>query len=182
MAAAINYPSTQKNLASHIKQFNFFLNHLEDIDTVSFISLGIGNTIIQNLFKNKENWLSQLKFNRCVFVNPYISKSKLLEKLCKNKLINFIIGPINKDLTGENIEKLTPISNIETGVIIANKPFWIRLLKLLTFTVDRKCSDEQIKNVTGATDIIRISNHHHNVFKNNDVSDAVMSFIVSGNF
>ena len=182
MAAALNYPSTQKDLDLHVKQFKFFFKYLEGVDTVSFVTLGVGNTIIQELFKSDENLPSYLTFKRCVFINPIVTGSNLLEKLCKNKLANFIIGPMGKDLTTQNINKLVPLSKIETGVIMTSQSFWIKLLKLLTFTDDKTISDKEIRNFTGAIDSIKISNKKTNIFKNNKISDAVMNFLINGNF
>ena len=182
MAAAINYPSTQKDLDSHTKQFHFFLTHLEDVDSVSFVTLGAGNTIVQNLFKEPAPWMSRLKFERCVFVNPFVSGSNLIKKLLKNRLMNFIIGPMGNDLIPENIEKSVPLSNMESGVIVTNKSFFVRLLELLTFAIGKNPSDEQIKLFTGSNDVIRMTNFRRNVFDNSNVSDAVMSFLIKGKF
>lgn len=182
MAAALNYPSTQKDLESHTKQFHFFLEHLEDVDSVSFVTLGAGNTIVQELFKKKASWQSKLKFDRCVFVNPYVTGSKLLAKLCKSKLLNFIIGPMGNDLSVDNIEKLVPLSSMESGVILSNKSFWVRLAEILTFSVVKSKTHEEIKFFTGAKDVIEITNFRKNVFDNKNISDAVMSFLLNGEF
>lgn len=182
MAAAINYPSTQKALDSHVKQFHFFLEHLEDVNSVSFVTLGAGNTIVQELFKEKAPWQSKLKFERCVFVDPCVSGSNLLAKLCKNSILNFIIGPMGKDLAPKNIENLLPLTNMETGVIMCGKSFWVNLLELISFTKMKKKTHEEIKSFTGAKDVIDISNHHRNLFNNSNISDAVMSFLTTGEF
>ena len=182
MAAAINYPSTQKGLESHIRQFHFFLEHLEDVDTVSFVTLGAGNTIVQELFKEPAPWQSRLKFERCVFVNPFVEGSKLIKKLCKRSLMNFIIGPMGKDLTQENIDKLVPVLSLESGVIMTNKSFWVKFLELITLSRQKKRSNNEIKLFTGAKDVIEISNYRRNVFDNAKVSNAVMSFLEKGAF
>lgn len=182
MAAAINYPSTQKGLESHIRQFHFFLEHLEDVDTVSFVTLGAGNTILQELFKEPAPWQSSLKFERCVFVNPFVEGSKLIKKLCKCSLMNFIIGPMGKDLTQENIDKLVPVLSLESGVIMTNKSFWVKFLELITLSRQKKRSNNEIKLFTGAKDVIEISNYRRNVFDNAKVSNAVMSFLEKGAF
>ncbi len=182
MAAAINYPSTQKDLEAHTKQFHFFLDHLEDVDTVSFVTLGAGNTIVQELFKEKANWQSKLKFERCVFVNPFVAGSKIIKKLSSSKFMKFVIGPMGNDLIPENIEKLVPLTSMESGVILTGKSIWYKLLELLTFSVSKNKSEEEIKFFTGAKDVIKLSNFRVNVFKNKNVSDAVMSFLSKGEF
>lgn len=182
MAAAINYPSNQKELDLHVKQFQFFLEHMEDIDTVSFVTLGAGSTIVQKLFEEDAPWKAKLKFKKCVFVNPVVSQNKILKKLCKYKLTNFVVGPMGQNLANEDIEKLAPISDMETGVIITNKSLKIKLFELLTLSFSKKFSDEQIKTFTGAKEVKRIFNCRENIFKTNKISDAVMSFIINGKF
>ena len=51
LAAAINYPSTRKSLESHVKQLNFFLNHLEDVQEISFITNGMGGLLLKKLLE-----------------------------------------------------------------------------------------------------------------------------------
>ena len=182
MAAAINYPSTQKELDFHVKQFHFFLDHLEDVDTVYFVTLGVGNAIVQELFKEKAPWQDKLKFEKCVFVNPCVEGSKFLAKLCKNRLLNFIIGPMGNDMAPDNIEKLVPLTSMKSGVIITPKPLWFKLAELITLSMVKKKTDEEIKLFTGADEVMSINNCRKNVFDNKNVSDAVMSFIIKGEF
>ena len=182
MAAALNYPSTQKDLDLHVKQFKFFFKYLNGVDTISLVTLGVGNTIVQELFKSDEDIPAHLTFKRCVFINPIVSGSKLLEKLCKSKLMDFIIGPMGNDLLAQNIKKLTPLTKMESGVIVTSQSFLIRMLKLLTFTYDKRIPDNEIKYLTGAKELINISNQKFNIFNNNKISDAVMNFLINGNF
>ena len=42
LVAAVNYPSTQKDLASHIKRLHFFFDHFEDVHTVALVAHGAG--------------------------------------------------------------------------------------------------------------------------------------------
>lgn len=49
MAAAINYPSTRKRIDSHVRQLDFLLNHLEDVQEVSFVTKGVGGIVLRKL-------------------------------------------------------------------------------------------------------------------------------------
>lgn len=182
MAAAINYPSTQKDLDAHVKQFHFFMEHLEDIETVSFITLGVGNLIVQELFKERVPWQTRLKFKRCIFINPFVSETKLVKKMCNNKVGKFIVGPMGNNLIDEQIDRLYPITLMDTGVIRSDKPFWLRLVEFFTHKESKKYDEEHIINITGAKDVIKIPNYHLNIFNNNDVCNAVMSFLVKSEF
>ena len=89
---------------------------------------------------------------------------------------------MHNDLTLNKLEKLSPLSDIPTGVIMTTKPFVIKILEILTNSFSKKSKHNQIKKFTGATSVIDISNYRINVCKNNDVSDAIMSFLACGKF
>ena len=64
MAAAINYPSTRKRIDGHIRQLDFFMNHLEDVQEVSFVTNGIGGVILRKLLSFDSPWGHKKKINR----------------------------------------------------------------------------------------------------------------------
>lgn len=70
MVAAINYPSTQKRIEGHVRQLDFFLNHLEDVNKVSFVTSGIGGIVLKALFSLESPWRKRLKIGRIVEVAP----------------------------------------------------------------------------------------------------------------
>lgn len=182
MAAAVNYPSSQKHLDAHVKQFHFFLDHLEDVDTVSFVTLGAGNAILQKLFTDDAEWQKKLQIGRSVEVSPYIYGSKLLKTLSSNHLTGFIIGPMGEDLYPETMNDIPPLTRIENGIILSNKSFIERTLEVLTGSSMPNVFNDEIKEYTKATDIIEINDHHFNIFNNEHVCNAVMSFLKDGKF
>lgn len=182
MAAAVNYPSSQKDLQAHVKQFHFFLDHLEDVDTVSFVSYGAGNAILQMLFAEKAEWQTRLKMGRAVQIAPYIQGSKLLKKLSENEFTNFVIGPMGADLAPENMQNIPPLTAIENGIILSNKSIVEKLLELFTLSRMPSKDSGEIKAETKAKDIIEIKDHHCNTLKNKKIGDAVVQFLKTGSF
>ena len=182
MAAAVNYPSSQKELEAHVKQFHFFLDHLEDVDTVSFVTLGAGNAVLQKLFAEEAEWQKKLKLGRAVEIVPYTYGSELLDTLSRSKLFGFIIGPMGQDLAADKMRKLPPLTKIETGIILSNK-FWLeRLLEKVTGSKMSEHYIDEIKEDTKAAEIIEIKDHHCNIFKNDKISNAVINFLKNGKF
>lgn len=182
MAAAVNYPSSQKDLEAHVKQFHFFLDHLEDVDTVSFVTLGAGNTILQKLFADDAEWQKRLKLGRAVEVMPYTYGSELLDSLSQSKLFGFIIGPMGQDLAPEKIRQLPKLSKIEKGIVLSNKPITERILECLTGSRMPEHFADEIKEYTGAKDIVEIKDHHLNIFKNKQICQTIMRFLKDGKF
>lgn len=182
LAAAVNYPSTQKSLAAHVKQFHFFLNHLEDVEKVSFVTLGAGNLILQALFNEQAEWQKKLQLGRVVEVSPCCFGSRLWGKLAKMKVLDFVIGPMGKDLAPHKVLKMKPVEGIECGTIISNKPLWEKALEKLLRLEPQKETIEGVKKCTNAKDVIRIEDHHFNIFNNAKVCRKIITFLQTGDF
>ena len=182
LAAAINYPSTHKEIAGHLRHLEFFLNHLEGVDTISFISNGIGSILIKKLFETKNSWQTKLKIGRIVEVNPRNHGSELLLKLSKTKLLGFILGPIAKEMDRKNIEKINNIpKGIDTGLIFCES-IWVKLAQALTLTKAPPLNLEREKLFENATDAISFPNRLKNPFKDNKINTAIINFMKNGKF
>ena len=182
MAAAVNYPSTQKDIDAHTKQFLFFLNHLEDVDTISFVTYGAGSVVLQKIFAEKENWLSRIKISRIVEVCPYTFGSNLMAWLSNNNITDFFVGPMADDLKPNKVKNLPQIENFDVGIIISNESFLLKLWNIFTFSKKKIYCWDEIKNYTGAKDVIEIKDHHLNIFNNKNVCEATMNFLLNGSF
>lgn len=182
LAAAVNYPSSQKDLATHVKQFHFFLDHLEDIETISFVTFGAGNTILQRLLSEKAEWRSRLKISRIVEVTPFTKGNALMDYLSRSKLFGFIIGPMGQDMAPEKVSKLPQIQGIETGIILSNPPFIEKVLAAVTGAKTPKLSQDETQAITGAKEVIEIDDHHLNTFKNERICNCVVNFLKDGRF
>ncbi len=95
--AALNYPSTMKDADAHAIQINFFLNHLEDISEVSFVTKGASAMILNKIIKSRAKWKNKLKVRSIITINPPQMASPLFTKLMKNKIIQKIFGPMSKN-------------------------------------------------------------------------------------
>ena len=182
MAAAVNYPSMQCNIESHVRQLIFLLNNMEDTEEVSFVSSGVGGILLRKLFSINAPWHQKLRIGRIVQVCPPNHGCRLIHKLSRNPLTRWIFGPMTEELSEENIAKIPEFPpEVEVGIIycrIPNKGFyaWLpeRIRKLLP--------DKNESKLAGVTDFIEISNSQRNVFKNRSVVSAVMNFIDLGRF
>ncbi len=182
LAAAINYPSTQKDLDGHVRQLDFLLNHLEDVEQVSFVAKGLGCIILKKLFMLDTPWRKNLKMGRVVEVAPLNHGSELIHALSNNSFFNFVLGPTAKEMSPYNIERLPPLpKGIENGIII-NHSATTRFIEKLTVNSMPEYSLEEEKNFEKANDIIEIKCHKLNIFKSPKIVDAVMSFLMTGKF
>lgn len=106
MAAALNYPSTYKRVDSHVRQLDFFLNHLEDVSEISFITAGCGALILRKLLFFDADWKKKIKIRKIIEINPPSKGSHFWEKLKKYKWAEKLFGPILNDLTPNGVQKI----------------------------------------------------------------------------
>ena len=182
LAAAVNYPSTQKNLDGFVKQFNFFLNHLEDVQEISFISLGIGGIILRKLLASKEPWVQNLKINRAVQVCPPNQGSALLTKLASYPFLRKILGPACTDFSQEKAASWDKLRlKTDVGVIFTQRE-GIGILRFFPKSWAKYFSIPQVAEFKGEKDCCFIPNFSFNPFRNRKIVSACLDFLKNGNF
>ena len=182
MAAAVNYPSTQKEIDGHVRQLDFFLNHLEDVEQVSFVTHGVGSIILKRLFMLDTPWRQKLKMGRIVEVCPRNHGSLLLKKLSKSKFFSFVLGPMAAEMDPAYIEKIPVLpKGIDVGVVLCESPV-IRIAEKLIGTLQPKPEPEAERKNEKAKDVIEISSHKWNIFNTPAVVEAVTKFLLTGKF
>ena len=182
MAAAVNYPSTYKRVDSHVRQLDFFLNHLEDVSEVSFVVYGSGALILRKLLYFDAKWKSRIKIRKIIEINPLSNGSLAWEKVKKTKLGQKIFGPILTDLTQSSAKKIPEYpKKIKVG-IICSKSLFMRFCDVLPGCIRKylplydDMHHGKIKDIS-----ITNSNCLFSVFSNSVVSKCV-KFMKSGEF
>ncbi len=182
MAAAINYPSTRKRIDGHIRQLDFFMNHLEDVQEVSFVTNGIGGVILRKLLSFDSPWRHKIKLNRIVEVSPPNQGSKLFSYIKNSSLCRWFFGPMLMDGSKDKVSLLADFpKNVDLGIISCDSYF-----KRFAFLLPKKFKDlipGQMENaINGPYKSIYIQNKEFNALNNEKVITACKSFIKHGNF
>ena len=182
LVAAINYPSTEKNMDGHVKQLLFLLNHLEDVQEVSFVTKGIGALILRKLLHIKAPWQEKIKINRIVMVCPPNHGSSFLTYLSQFRLLRWMLGPIIEEMTPQKIRKIPNFSEeLSYGIVFCEHPL-ARFKNFLPSKWQAVLPTRSESSLDGAKEIAVIKNRNFNVFKNLRVSCAVLNFISRGKF
>lgn len=182
MAAAINYPSTRKRIDSHVRQLEFLLNNLEDVQEVSFVTKGIGGLVLRKLLNLESPWQKRLKINRIVQVCPPNQGSRLFAKLSKSGLFRWFLGPILKEASPNEMIFIPKFpQTTEFGVISTDFP-GKSLTNLLPESVRKALPTQGEAGLEGAKDVIHINNVNYNVFNNKKVVNACINFLTKGKF
>lgn len=110
--AAINYPSLFRNSLASAHQLLFFLNHMEDINQISFVTKGCGNLVLQRAFSlpfELQSFRSKMRIGNIVEINPVIEENKLCQFLSQFRFFRFILGPMLQDFTHKNLINISSI-------------------------------------------------------------------------
>jgi len=182
LAAAVNYPTMQKNIDAHVRQLEFILNHMEDIDEISFVTNGTGSIILKKLFTIDSEWQHKLKIGRIVEINPRNHGNNMIKKMSSWPIIGFILGPMAKEMNRENIERIPSFpSNIQTGLVFCES-VWQKFLAFITNTKLYKINPEYEKNFEKASETISFAPYFRNLFKNRRLTCSVIKFLQTGKF
>ena len=181
MAAAINYPSTRKDLASQIRQLDFLMNNLEDVTEVSFVTKGIGGVILRALLNGNAPWLEKIKINRVVQINPPNKGSKWLEALSKYEIMRWLLGPMLEEMTPSKVAKVPNFKkDVQVGIIYASSG--LKKWKWLLPSKLKSClpGKEEVE-LQGAREVALVKNGKLNVINNPKVVTYTTNFLVNGN-
>lgn len=182
LAAAVNYPSTKKRIDSHVRQLEFLLNNLEDVQEVSFVTKGIGGLILRKLMMVDSPWKKNLKIGRIVQVNPPNQGSRLFARMAKNGFFKWILGPMLKEAAPNEMMFIPNFpEKTEFGIISTDLPFR-KLRDYLPESIRRLLPNKSEAELKNAKEIIHISNVNLNVFNNRKVVNACVNFLKNGKF
>lgn len=175
----VGYPSYRKNLnnlsANVTKQIS---KHVTPDSKVSFITHSLGGIVLRDILKETTPW----GVHRVVMLAPPNNGSEIVQALDKAKLA-WILGPVNKDLLKESVEKL-PNSlpqEIDLGIIMGtDSRLWI-FNKILPGESDGVVTVEGGK-MKGMKDFKTTKNNHTFIMLDNEVVTASRQFIKTGTF
>ena len=182
MAAAINYPSTRKRIDSHVRQLEFLLNHLEDVQEVSFVTKGVGGIVLRKLMALESPWQKKLKIRRIVQVCPPNQGSRLFAKLEKYSFFRWLLGPILKEVSPNNMIFIPNFpKGTEFGIIATDFP-GKNLTNMLSESLKKSLPTPGESDLEGSKEVIHVSNVNYNVFNNYKVVKACVKFLTKGKF
>lgn len=177
--AAINYPSLFRDSISNAYQLLFFLNHMDDIEEVSFVTKGCGNLVLRqtlNLPLELQTYLSNTRIRSIVEINPTIKGNILCDLISKFRIFKFIFGPFIGDMTEARMKNMPDIPNQINSLKIFSKSKKDALIDNLLKKYNLS-TDEKKKN---AKNIIYIKGNSFNTLENEEVLNNTVKFINNG--
>ena len=182
LAAAINYPSNKNNMDTIVKQLDFFLNHLEDVNEVSFVTKGVSCLILRELFDLPSPWKDRLSIKKVLFVNPANTGSDVISWFAGFKFFRWIMGPLSREVSAQRATSVPKISsNIEQGAILCDS-ILKKIAKFITKPFEGTPIEGEISEENYITKTIFVDNCKVNVFNNENVVEKCVNFLEKGKF
>jgi len=177
--AALNYPSLVRNAQGVAHQILFFLNHIESINKVLFVTKGCGNLVLRQMFNlplELQTFRQNMRIGNIVEINPVERRNLLCELIVRVKFFRFLFGPFLNDFTESGLKNLPSLPS-ECNVLKIFSPsitqrIFNKLLNLLPFYA--KDDTESSPN-----DIF-IKGTYFTPLKNEQVLDFTIKFINNG--
>ena len=182
LAAAVNYPSTYKRIDSHVRQLDFFLNHLEDVEKISFVTYGSGALILRKLLYFDAAWKKKIQIEKIIEINPLSKGCPLYQTLSKYKWAQKLFGPILADLTPAGAQKIPEYNKQYKVGLIRCKTAPMRFCAWLPRKLRKSLPFSQNYTHGHITDIEKIKTNYFSVLSCPDVVSKCIRFLKDGEF
>ena len=180
---ALNYPSTRKNIKATVKQIDLFLNNLEDINEISFITHGVGGIIIRELLNIESLWQFRIKLNRVIQINPPNRECRFWETIGKYSIFRWIFGPTLKEYDSKSLVKIPGFpKKLEFGILCTHNPIFDKIISIMPKSWQKIVPKKDDAFLTGVKDAINIKIWKTNSCASKKALSACISFIKRGDF
>ncbi len=180
--AAINYPSTKKNMKNTVRQFEFFLTHCEDVNKVSFITMGSGCLLLRSLIANSYGWQDKFRISKVININPINCGSDFLELLSRFKVFNLLLGPMLKELTPQYAKSISKLpSDINLGLLFCTSQAKSVINRFMEKFKGIPLTSE-LTEFGFSKKVATVNYTIGNVFNTNKTINLCLNFLSSGNF
>lgn len=177
--AAINYPSLFRSSLASAYQLLFFLNHMEDITEVSFVTKGAGNLILRqtlNLPPELQTFQEKMRIRNIVEINPVIKSSFLCDLLSKFRIFRLIGGPMLEEMTEKKLKNLPSLPNRLNSLKIFSDS---KISKIIS-RISACCHFPARENLYRKKDAVFIDGTNFQPLKNEKVLNCTVKFINNG--
>ena len=182
MVAALNYPSTYKKIDSHVRQLDFFLNHLEDVSEVSFVTYGSGALVLRKLMYFDANWKKKMKVRKIIEINPPSKGSKFWKRIGQFTWGKKLFGPMISDVSPYGAQKIPEYNKKYSVGIIRCKTFVMRACAYLPSKIKDYLPFFEDYMHGNIREVVRINSNAIFALSSPDVASKCVKFLKTGEF
>jgi len=177
--AALNYPSLFSDAYGVAHQVLFFLNHIESISKVSFVTKGCGNLVLRQMFNlpiELQSFRKNMRIGNVVEINPVMQKSLFCELLVRFKIFRVLLGPFLNNFTESGLRNLPSLPSECNVLSIFSESiphrFVVKLLNLFPFYTKPEAKSPQ--------NYVFVKKTCLSALRNSQVLDLTVKFINNG--
>ena len=185
----VGYPSTLKDISEHSKSLTSVIQHLEGVETISFVAHSMGNIVIRHCLNDMASLpvdqQPEISYDRFVMIAPPNHGATAADKLGNTKLAQFFGGEAVNQLAPskgwQTLEQRLAVPNFEFGIIVGGTGDDEGYLPGIPGDDDMLLSVETSKLV-GAIDFAQVKGIHQTLPKNEQVQQYTLRFLQKGYF
>jgi pimeloyl-ACP methyl ester carboxylesterase len=177
--AAVDYPSTRRELREHSLQIRGILDRAEDIRTVSFVTHSLGGIVARDLLSLEGSWKERIRMGRVVMIAPPNRGSIIAEVLKDWMPARAVMGKVLGELAPEAVASIPP-PPCEFG-IIAGGTGKKGLNPLLDGDNDGVVTVESAR-LDGYRDFLLLDASHSFIMTKTECIEATIRFLANGRF
>lgn len=178
--AAVDYPSTRRELREHSLQIRGILDREDGIKTVSFVTHSLGGIVVRDLLSLEGSWKERIKVGRLVMIAPPNRGSVVAETLRDWLPARAILGDVLPQLTPEEVAAIPPL-RCEFGIIAGGTGTAKGLNPILDGDNDGVVTVESTR-LEGAKDFLLLDASHTFIMTKPACIEATVRFLKDGRF
>jgi len=188
----VGYPSTMGNIGEHARTLTSVIQHLDGVETVSFVAHSMGNIVIRHCLNDLASLppseQPEITYHRFVMIAPPNHGAEIADKVAKKNL-----AKIAQLVAGEAVEQLAPnkgwptlekrlaTPDFEFGILVGGQGDDKGYLDAIPGDDDMLLSVETCK-LAGASDFAQVKGVHQTLPKNEQVQSYTLRFLETGAF
>jgi pimeloyl-ACP methyl ester carboxylesterase len=180
LTAGVTYPSTRRSLVEHADQLAGWLNRLEGVQTVSFVTHSLGGLVVRAAMARDARWEQRIQVGRLVMLAPPSTGSAFADAVDEFLPAQILLGPAAHELAIDEIRSI-PSPDCSFGIIAAGGPGSEGWNPLLQGDDDGVVSVEETR-LEGADDFLLVRGLHTFLMNDDQVIQATVSFLSTGRF
>lgn len=178
-AVAFGYKSTRGTLEDHTDALAGFLDNLEGLETVSFVTHSMGGLILRLLLAREPTLLQRCQIGRIVLIAPPNQGSRIADTLKDLHLYKAFYGPAGQQLVPSCVAKVPGLAGNDFAVIAGGKGDGKGFNPLLPGDDDGTVTVAETP-LDGARDSLLVPTIHARISNNPITVRATISFLRHG--
>lgn len=180
-AVAFGYRSTRGTLEDHTDALARFLDHLEDVETISFVTHSMGGLILRHLLARNSPLIQRLRIGRIVLIAPPNQGSRIADTLKNLWPYKTFYGPAGQQLIPSNVNKMAGLTGRDFAIIAGGRGNGKGYNPFLPGDNDGTVTVAETM-LDGARDCLIVSAIHARIANHPQTVEAVISFLRHGRF